>query len=173
MSSRALLELGLEAAGDRAAPDEAEEAVEEGRRVVGTLGPELGAPRDERLHGGIAACDPERRRLHDRERAHGVRAQRRSEQRDDAAVRVRHDVHRLVQELGHERRLGLEVAALERRAPAEAGSVGEEERPPLGERELLAPREPRAGHAAVDEQDGRAVAEPLDVQGHSSSRSSA
>ena len=70
----------------------------------------------------------------------------------------------LAQQLGDQRRLGLEVPARQRRAGAEARAVGHDQRPVRGQLELMAPRSLWTHHAAVDEHGRRAAAHAPDIQ---------
>jgi hypothetical protein len=65
---------------------------------------------------------------------------------------------------GDERRVDLEVDPARDRRRGEARAVDDDERPALRKGELLAPRCAPADDAAVDEDDGRAVAEALDLE---------
>ena len=97
---RAPFQLGLEASGHQAAPHELEEeALEEGRGIVGPVRPELRPARSEALHWD-APARRRGRRFHEGERADGLRSHRRGVQGDDSAVGMGDDVHGLFEELG-------------------------------------------------------------------------
>jgi hypothetical protein len=73
------------------------------------------------------------------------------------------EVSAVTERVGDQRRVGLEVLALDHRRLPVAGSVGDQEREALGKWKLLAPRQRAAGHASVDEEDRRPFAETLDM----------
>src|SRR5215204_4388770 len=70
-------------------------------------------------------------------------------------------VRAVAKQLGEHRRLHFEVVSLERRALAEAGAAGNEQRPALGELALLSPGDRRPDDVAVDEDDRRPVPNPF------------
>ena len=119
---------------------------------------------DLRVDRRVAGRHAHAARLGDRQRAHRVRAQRRRIQRDDRAVGVPDEVRAVAQQLGDQRRLGLEVAARQRRAGGEARPVGQHQRPAVGQRQLMAPRALRADDAAVHEHHARSLAVTRDVE---------
>jgi len=74
------------------------------------------------------------------------------------------EMRAVTEQLGDQRRLGREVPAGQRRAAGEPRPVRHDQRPALGERELVAPRAAGVDDAAVHEHDARAGAEPQDVE---------
>lgn len=136
--------------------------LEVGRALVQKL-----ARGDLRVDPRIARRHPQAARLRDGQRAHGVRSQRRRVQRDHRAVGVPDEMRAVAEQLGDHRRLGLEVAADKRRAAGEARPVGQHERPLLAQRQLVAPRQLGAHHAAVHEHHGRsgAAAQHVEIRG--------
>ncbi len=113
------------------------------------------------VHGRDARRHPEATRLGDRQGTHRLRALRGGEEGDHRPVGVPHQVGSLAQELGEHRRLDLEVVALQRRAVAEAGPAGDDQGPVVRQLALLSPGQLRPDDVPVDEDDGRALAEPL------------
>jgi len=61
------------------------------------------------------------------------------------------EMRAVAEQLGEQRRLGGEVTARQRRARPEARTVGQDQRPPLGQRQLVTPGASGADDAPVDE----------------------
>ncbi len=115
-------------------------------------------PRDRLAHGGVLGLveEAERDRLVHCDPLHQLRPRQRELQRQEAAVRVADDVHRLGQELREHRHVLLEVERLAIRPPRR-GAVPDQIRRDhaVARRELLAEPAPlpRGEAAAVDEED--------------------
>jgi len=141
-----------------------EEPQEVQRRERVASAVQLVAVGDDGLNLRIVGHNSKRSGLGDRQGAHRMRPQRRRVQRDDGPVGMPDEVGAVAQELGDERRLGLEVAARQRWAVSEPGPVGEAERPVVAERKLLAPRALGSDNAAVHEQHVRSRANPSHIE---------
>ena len=74
------------------------------------------------------------------------------------------EMRAFAEQLGEQRGLGREVTPRQRRARPEARAVRQDQRPPLGQRQLMTPGPPGAHDAAVDEQDGGTRARAIDLQ---------
>jgi len=74
------------------------------------------------------------------------------------------EVRAVPEQLGDQRRLGLEVPAGKWRAAPKARAVRKTEGPVIGERQLVTPRARGADNAAVDEHDRRSGAYVCNVQ---------
>ena len=85
-------------------------------------------------------------------------------QRDHGPVGVPDQVRAIAEQLGEQRRLGLEVPACEWCAGPEARPIGEQQGPARGQLELMAPGAIGADDAAMDEQHRRSGAGPLAMQ---------
>ena len=138
----ALLELRRERGGRmEVGADGDEEHVEERLRVVlRSALPQLLRAGREGVDRGIAGRDPGRGRLDHRERRHDLRASRRRQKRDHAAVRMADEVVAGLERVGHELGVGLEVHALDRRVGRKPGPVEDDELEPLLQRALVRAR---------------------------------
>ena len=115
--------------------------------------PELDAARNERVGCGIAARDPECRRLDHGQRAQSVGVARSCEERDHAAIRMPDEMRSRLDALLEPHSLVLEVDALDVRAGREAAPVRRHEIEALLEGPLRGPRDIAVDDTAVHEED--------------------
>jgi hypothetical protein len=145
-----LQKLGREVSGRGGRADELEEAAEEPGGVARPSRPVLRAPRHELVGGRSPARDAERRGLDHRQRAQAFRLPRSREQRDDAAVRVPHEVRPRPHELLEPDRLVLEVDVFDVRSRREPAPVRRHDLEALVEGFLGVPGQVRVDDGTVN-----------------------
>ena len=110
---------------------------------------------------GDARRHPQAAGLGHRERANRIGPERRGQQGNHCPVGMADEVRSIAEQLGEHRRLDLEVVSLQWRGLAEPRPAGDGEAPALGQLALLPPGQLRPDDVAVDEEDGRPLAQAL------------